>query len=97
MYIINYIHIILHNIAIVPIMTVERTLLYLHSVAGEVAYYITTSSQRNRAEKYMQFCNSLATGHYKYHIKLHATFIFSLMKLLCHTVHEGGSQALDCK
>lgn len=61
-------------------MTVERTLLYLHSVAREVAYYIKTSSQKNRAEKCIQFCNSLATGHDKYHVKLHANFIFSLIK-----------------
>lgn len=79
---IDYVHITLHNIAsMVLIMTVERTLLYLHSVAGEVAYYIKTSSQKNRAEKYMQSCNSLANGHYKYHVKLHANFIFFFNKM----------------
>lgn len=46
-------------------MTAERTLLYLHRVTGEVAHYIKTSSQKKRAEKYMQFCNSLASGHCK--------------------------------
>lgn len=60
-------------------MTVERTLLYLRSVTGDVTHYIKTSSQKKGAEKYMQFCNSLANGHCKYHAKLH-TFFFSLKK-----------------
>jgi len=78
-------------------MTVERTLLYLHSVTGAAAHYIKTSSQKKGGEKYIQFWNSLANGHCKCYAKLHNNFIFFLKKRACHTVHEGDNWTLDCK
>lgn len=57
---IDYAHTLCNTATILLMMTTERALLYLLSITGEVAHYIKTPSQEKGAEKYMQFCNSLA-------------------------------------